>query len=65
MKCNVGKTDRTIRIVIAVVIALAGLYFKSWRGLVAILPLTTAYFGVCPLYKLAGINTCDKKMDVN
>ncbi len=59
MKCNVGKTDRTFRLIAAVVIAIAGLYFKSWWGAVAVLPLFTSFAGFCPLYRLFGINTCN------
>jgi hypothetical protein len=58
MKCNVGKTDRSIRLIIAVVIGAAGIYFNSWWGLLAALPLLTSYAGFCPLYKVLGINTC-------
>jgi hypothetical protein len=65
MKCNVGKTDRTIRLIIAVVVGAAGLYFKSWWGLLAILPLVTSYAGFCPLYSVLGISTCNTKVDVN
>ncbi|MFC0775098.1 YgaP family membrane protein [Terrimonas alba] len=65
MKCNVGKTDRTIRLIIAIAIGAAGLYFKSWWGLVAILPLITSYAGFCPLYSLLGISTCHPKINVN
>jgi hypothetical protein len=65
MKSNVGKTDRTIRMIVALAIAAAGLYFQSWWGLVALLPMVTAYTGFCPLYSLLGINTCNRKIDVN
>ena len=65
MKSNVGKTDRTIRMIVALAIAAAGLYFQSWWGLVALLPMVTAYAGFCPLYSLLGINTCNRKIDVN
>jgi hypothetical protein len=65
MKCNVGKTDKTIRIVLGIVIAAAGFYFKSWWGIVAIVPLVTAFTGFCPLYSLLGINTCKTKLRVN
>ncbi|MGZ8559200.1 MAG: YgaP family membrane protein [Chitinophagaceae bacterium] len=54
---NVGKSDRSVRIVIGVLIAVAGIYFKSWWGIVAILPLVTAFTGFCPLYKVLGITT--------
>ena len=37
MKCNVGKTDRMFRIILGVIIILAGIYFKSWWGAVGLL----------------------------
>jgi hypothetical protein len=61
MKQNVGKTDATIRVLLGLVIILLSLYYKSLWGLVAIVPLATAYFGTCPLYSIIGINTCKRK----
>ena len=65
MKRNISKTDKNIRIVLGVIIATTGVYFKSWWGIVAIVPFITAFTGVCPLYKLLGINTCKSKIIVN
>lgn len=61
MKKNVGDTDKGARIIIGVIIALTGLYFKSWWGLLALIPLITAFAGTCPLYAVFGINTCRVK----
>jgi Protein of unknown function (DUF2892) len=61
MKCNVGNTDRIVRIVLAFGIAALGLYFKSWWGLVAIVPLATALSLFCPIYKIFGLSTCSTK----
>ena len=61
MKPNVGKTDKIVRITMAVVIAAAGIYFKSWLGLVAIVPFLTAVISFCPLYTIFGLNTCSAK----
>ncbi|MFZ5940030.1 MAG: YgaP family membrane protein [Bacteroidota bacterium] len=58
MKKNVGKTDKIIRIALGLVIAAAGIYFKSWWGLVAIIPLGTALISFCPLYGIFGLSTC-------
>ena len=58
MKKNMGNTDRVIRIIIAVVVAALGFYFKSWWGLLAIVPLATALIRWCPLYLPFGIKTC-------
>ena len=57
MKNNVGKTDKAIRIVLGILIAAIGIYFKSWWGVLAIVPLVTAFTGFCPLYKLLGIHS--------
>ena len=60
MKCNVGKTDKIIRWVIGIVIAILGIYYQSWWGLLAIIPIATAIFGFCGLYVPLKINTCEK-----
>ncbi len=57
MTCNVGKTDRKIRIIAGVVIAGAGIYYQSWLGLIALVPLGTAISGWCPTYLPFKINT--------
>jgi uncharacterized membrane protein YqaE (UPF0057 family) len=61
MKCNVGKTDKIIRWIIGIIIAALGLYYKSWWGLIAIIPISLAILGYCPLYTLLKINTCKKE----
>lgn len=61
MKKNVGKVDMIIRIIIALIIAVAGTYYQSWWGLIAIIPLATAIVGSCGLYTLMGISTCPTK----
>ena len=58
MKFNVGTTDRWVRIVLGLAIGAAGLYFKSWFGLIGLVPLGTALAGWCPLYVVLGISTC-------
>ncbi|HUN08307.1 MAG TPA: DUF2892 domain-containing protein [Aggregatilineales bacterium] len=58
MKRNEGNMDRIIRIVLGIAIAAAGVYFQSWLGLIAIIPLATALVGFCPLYAIFGISTC-------
>jgi len=67
MKKNMGTTDRLIRVIIAVVIAI--LYFITiisgamalvLVGLAVILVLTSLV-SFCPLYVALGITTCYKK----
>ena len=32
MKCNIGKTDRIVRVLIGLAIIWAGLYYENWWG---------------------------------
>lgn len=67
MKKNIGTTDKTIRLIIAVVVAV--LYFIKvisgmWAivlGILALVFLLTSFIGFCPLYLPFGINTFKKK----
>lgn len=61
MKTNMGSADRIIRAVLGLAIAAAGVYFQSWWGLVAIVPLGTALVGTCPAYLPFGLSTCRTK----
>jgi hypothetical protein len=57
MKCNVGKTDRIVRIIAGVAIIGVGLYFQSWWGAIGIVPIATGVFRWCPAYVPFGIKT--------
>jgi len=61
MNCNVGKTDRIIRVVIGLGLLIAGMYFKSWLGAIGVVPLLTAALGWCPLYVPFGKSSCKTK----
>ena len=64
MKHNMGKTDRIIRTTIAAGIAYAIITGAvggpiAWiLGLIALMLVTTSFFGYCPPYALLGIKTC-------
>lgn len=58
MNANVGTVDRVIRIVLALIIGGAGWAMESWWGLLAIIPLLTAFVRFCPLYTVFGFSTC-------
>ena len=60
MKNNVGTVDRLVRIILGLVIAILGVYFNSWWGLVGIIPLATGIFSFCPLYFPLKISTINK-----
>jgi hypothetical protein len=64
---NMGRTDKLIRMAIALVIA-SLYYFGYITGTLAIILLAigivmalTSVLNFCPLYKLVGINTCEVK----
>ncbi|MFD1166808.1 DUF2892 domain-containing protein [Sphingobacterium daejeonense] len=67
MKTNMGPQDKTIRIIIALIIAV--LFFtKVITGTLAIVLLVvagifilTSLIGYCPIYSIFGISTCKKK----
>ena len=58
MKCNVGGTERNIRIAVGALILLFGLYFKSWWGIIGLVPLITGAIRYCPISAVLGISTC-------
>lgn len=67
MTSNMGKTDKAIRILIALVIGLL-IYFKVVTGALATVLLViagvfvlTSLISFCPLYTLIGLNTCKKE----
>ena len=61
MKCNVGKTDRIIRVLVGLVLIALGVYFNSWWGAIGVIPLFTAAVGWCPLYVPFGLSSCSAK----
>jgi hypothetical protein len=64
MQKNVGKTDKIIRVIAGLVIILLGIIYKSWWGVIGILPVITAAIGWCPLYvpfRICTIKGCSCK----
>jgi disulfide bond formation protein DsbB len=67
MKCNVGGMDRTARLVVGVILVLAGLLAPvamPWRILlfiIAAIALVTATVRYCPANAVLGINTFEGK----
>lgn len=57
MKTNVGRIDKTLRIVVGFAIIAAGVFFKSWFALIGVVLIATGLFNFCLLYTLFGINT--------
>jgi hypothetical protein len=58
---NVGSLDRTLRIVVGLVlIALVFVGPKTAWGWIGLIPLLTGLLRTCPAYSLLGVNTCPK-----
>jgi hypothetical protein len=57
MTANVGGADRILRIVGGLVAIGAGLYFKSWWGLVGVPLVLTGLIRWCPVYLPFGLST--------
>ncbi len=60
--CNVGSTDRALRLVVGIVLMGYGTYTAGTMGtvmvVVGLIPLITGLVGKCPAYSLLKINTC-------
>jgi hypothetical protein len=62
---NVGTVDRALRALVGI-LALLGAFALGWfsgwmvwaAAAVGVIMLGTAAMGLCPLYRLVGINTC-------
>jgi len=61
MKCNVGSTDRILRLVAGIGIAIGGIIFESYWGLIGVVVTATAVSQFCPFYRLLGIYTNKKE----
>ncbi|WP_420603197.1 YgaP family membrane protein [Flagellimonas sp.] len=67
MKKNMGNLDRTIRIVVALIVS-ALYYFNIVEGTLAYILLAlagifvlTSFISFCPLYTIFGVSTCKVK----
>ena len=61
MEANIGSVDLVVRVVVGLV--LLSLLFAlngnaRWFGLIGVVPLATATFRFCTLYRLVGLSTC-------
>lgn len=61
MQKNVGQTDKTIRLILGIIIAAVGLFFKSWWGLLGLVLIGTGITEFCGLYVPFGISTCSQE----
>lgn len=63
MQKNIGQIDRTIRIILGVLIIAVGLANSSMLGVIGIIPILTALIKWCPLYTILKIDTNCGKSD--
>lgn len=55
---NIGEADRVIRLALAaMIIVISFIAGQPALALVGLVPLVTAFVGVCPLYSVLGIHT--------
>ena len=62
---NLGQKDRTARIILAMILIVAGYFIGGTVGIVmgaiGLIPMLTGLMGYCPVYSLMHFNTCGKK----
>lgn len=59
MACNVGKTERVIRVLAGLgILSLVFIGPQTAWGWIGAVPLLTGLIGYCPAYSLIGFNTC-------
>ena len=62
MKTNVGGLDKTLRMIVGIVlIVLAATGMVGVWGWIGVVPLLTGLFNTCTAYSLLGISTCKPK----
>jgi hypothetical protein len=58
MTTNVGGFDRIFRLLAGLAIIGVGVYYRSWWGLIGLVPVFTALVRFCPAYLPFGLSTC-------
>jgi hypothetical protein len=62
MRQNEGSLDRALRVIVGIgLIAMVFVGPKTAWGWIGVVPLLTGLVGVCPLYRLIGMNTCPRR----
>lgn len=59
---NEGKFDRAARVILGVaVLSLVFVGPQTMWGLLGLIPIVTGLVGMCPIYRIFGIDTCGKE----
>ncbi|MFW6227302.1 MAG: YgaP family membrane protein [Bacteroidota bacterium] len=67
MKANMGVTDKTIRVLIAITVGIliyTNVISGTWAivaGILSIIFVLTSMIGFCPLYAILGVKTCKSR----
>jgi hypothetical protein len=62
MSKNEGTLDRVLRVVLGLILlSLVFIGPQTMWGLIGIVPLATGLIGVCPIYSILGVSTCQLK----
>jgi hypothetical protein len=61
MKQNVGSVDRLLRIIFGLLIAILGVLFNSWWGLISIVFIATGLLNYCPIWAVFKLSTVKKE----
>jgi Inner membrane protein YgaP-like, transmembrane domain len=59
-----GKSDKSIRLILGALIITFGIYFQSWWGVLGLIPILTSVINWCPLYASFGISTISKQKEI-
>ncbi len=58
MAHNIGSVDRIARVLLGVgLLAVVFTGPRAWWGLIGVVPLLTAFSGLCPIYSTIGVST--------
>ena len=60
MNKNIGSLDKTIRLIVGVLIIVVGFLNDTLWGAIGFIPIITALISWCPFYPLLKINTICK-----
>ena len=65
MHRNIGTTDKIIRVLTGLAILVLGIALKSWWGVIGVMPVLTAFVGICPAYLPFRISTHKTRVQAN
>jgi len=58
MKCNIGKTERLIRVAAGLLLAVTGIFSSGLWAILGAAVMATAFIGWCPVRAALGLSSC-------